>query len=192
MTADRAEPPGIQNEPHCGLESLIRATHADLGRIAYRFLGNKADAEDAIQNACIKMMHAWTKVAGLATSAQQRAYLVTTVINEALQIRRQLLRERELLAQDMFSAEQPDPRWIADFPGGSGQAAREHLRRVWKTISELPEENREVMALYAAGYEYREIAEMLDITVSTVGSHVCSARRRLRLAAGDDWEEGQA
>ena len=38
----------------------------------------------------------------------------------------------------------------------------------------MPEENREVMALHASGYEYREIADMLDITVSTVGSHVSS------------------
>jgi DNA-directed RNA polymerase specialized sigma24 family protein len=63
---------------------------------------------------------------------------------------------------------------MPDFPGGSGQAAGEQLRRAWKAISELPEENREVMALHASGYEYREIADMLDITVSTIGSHVSS------------------
>jgi RNA polymerase sigma-70 factor (ECF subfamily) len=192
MTAGRAEQPGPQNEPHRDLESLIRATHAELGRIAYRILGNKADADDAIQNACIKMLRCWPKVAGFATAAQQRAYLIRTVTNEALQIRRQPLRERELLAQDLLSAEQTDRGWMPDFPGGSGQEAKEQLRRVWKAISELPEENRDVMALHAGGYEYREIAEMLDIAVSTVGSHVSSARKRLRLAMGDDWEEGQA
>jgi RNA polymerase sigma-70 factor, ECF subfamily len=192
MTAGWAGPPGHQDESHRALESLIRATHAELGRIAYRCLGNMADAEDAIQNACVKLMRSWPKVEGLATGAQQRAYLVTTVTNEALQIRRQPRRERELLAQGLLSAEQMDLGWMPDFPGGSGQAAREQLRRVWKAISELPEENREVMALRAAGYEYREIAEMLDIAVSTVGSHVSSARKRLRLIAGDDWEEGPA
>jgi len=69
--------------------------------------------------------------------------------------------------------------------------AAEHLRRVWQSISELPDGNREVVALFAAGYEYREIAEMLGIAVSTVRSHVSNARRRLPQAISDR-EEGLA
>ncbi len=82
--------------------------------------------------------------------------------------------------------------WLPEFPGGRGHAAAGHLRRVWQAISELPDENREVVLLFAAGYEYSEIAEMLDIATSTARSHVSSARRRLPRAAPPDWEEGPA
>lgn len=160
--------------PYGDIESLIRATHAELGRVAFRSLGNHADAEDAVQSACIKVLRCWAKVGSFTTAAQQRAYLVTTVTNEALQIRRQNHRVRESLA-----AQEAEPGWMPEFSGGHGQAAGEHLRCVWKAISALPDENREVVLLFAAGYEYREIAEMLDIAVSTVRSHISSARKRL-------------
>ena len=185
MTAGRAERPMSRGDPHRDIESLIRATHGELGRVAFRSLGKRADAEDAVQSACIKVGRCWPRVADLRTAAQQRAYLIATVTNEALQIRRQPHRQRELFVIDDI-----DPAWIPDFPGGRGHAAREHLRRVWQAISELPDGNRQVVSLFAAGYEYGEIAEMLDIEISTVRSHVSSARRKLPRAAGDGWEEG--
>jgi RNA polymerase sigma-70 factor (ECF subfamily) len=187
MIADRAGPPVPGHGPYCDIESLIRAMHSELGRIAVGCLGNLPDAEDAVQLACVKMMRCWPTVACLASAAQQRAYLVRTVINEALQIHRQAHRKREL-----FTLEDMDPGWMPEFPGASGQAARDHLRLVGQAISELPGENREVVLLFAAGYEYREIAEMLNINVSTVRSHISSARKRLPRAADDSREEGQA
>jgi RNA polymerase sigma-70 factor (ECF subfamily) len=155
--------------------------------VAFRYLGNRDDAEDAVQSACIKLLRCWAKVGGFGTAAQQRAYLVTTVTNEALQMLRQSHRRREVLAEA-----DTESGWMPEFPGGHGHAAAEHLRRVWQAISELPDGNREVVSLFAAGYEYDEIAEMLDIAISTVRSHVCSARERLRLVASPDRKEGLA
>ena len=186
MTANLARPAAPRDGPYLNIESLIRATHAELGRVAFRCVGNRADADDAVQRACIKVLQCWPKVAGFATAAQQRAYLVTTVTNETLQMRRQPHRRREVPA----AVDTEAVGWTPEFPGGRGHAAAEYLRRVWQAISELPDENREVVLLFAAGYEYIEIAEMLDIAVSTVRSHVSSARRRLPRASTPDWEEG--
>jgi RNA polymerase sigma factor (sigma-70 family) len=185
MTADWIGRPAPRHGPYRDIESLIRATHDELGRVAFRCLGHRADAEDALQAAFVKVLRCWPKVAGLATSAQQHAYLVTVVTNETLQIRRQVHRRRELPAVD-----EAEPGWTPDFPGGYGQTAREHLRLVWQAISGLPNENREVVILFAAGYEYKEIAEMLGVAVSTVRSHVSSARKRLLRGFPDDREEG--
>ena len=131
-----------------------------------------------MQTACIRVLRCWPNVARLATAAQQRAYLVTTVTNEALQIRRLPHRRREFLAVDRMEAGETEPDGSPQFPGGA-LGAKEHLRLVWQAISELPDGNREVVALFAAGYEFREIAEMLDIAVSTVRTHVSRARKRL-------------
>jgi RNA polymerase sigma-70 factor, ECF subfamily len=190
MTADWAERLMPGQGPYRDIESLIRATHDQLSRVAFRCLGHQADAEDAVQTACVKVLRCWPKVAGLATAAKQRAYLVTTVTNEALQIRRKPHRRRELLAVDGTGPGETEPGWSPEFPGGDGQKAREHLRLVWQAISELPDGNREVVALFAAGYEYREIAEMLNVAVSTVRTHVSRARQRLPETTPDSWEEG--
>ena len=96
MNGDPAGARDMRDEPHRDIESLIRATHADLGRIAFRCLRNRADAEDAVQSECIRVLLCWPKIESFETTAQQRAYLITTVTNEALQMRRQAYRRREV------------------------------------------------------------------------------------------------
>ena len=125
-----------------------------------------------MQAGCIKIWRRWPKVAGLKTAAKQRAYLVKAVANEALQIHRRPHRKRELLTADGTQPSETDLGWTPELPGGHGYEAKECLRRVWQDISDLPNGNREVVALFAAGYEYKEISEMLDVEVSTVRSHV--------------------
>ena len=164
------------------VESLIRATHAGLVRAAFRLLGNRADAEDAVQEGCIKVMLRWPMVGGLATARQQRAYLLTVVMREALQILRQPYRKRE--RPEAGAAE--DAR-ITD---EAGLEAGEQLRAVWRAIGELPVGCRDVVILFAAGYEYREIASALGVHVSTVRSHMSNARKQLPRAAPGGPEGG--
>ena len=57
---------------------------------------------------------------------------------------------------------------------------RERYQAACRAIARLPEGCREVIALYAAGYEYGEVAEMLGVRVITVRSHMSNARKYLR------------
>jgi RNA polymerase sigma-70 factor (ECF subfamily) len=183
VTEELDRPAALLHEPFGDIESLIRVTHSELVGVAFRVLGNKPDAEDAVQEACIKIMRAWSRVRSLLTAKQQRAYVCRTVANEALQIKRHQKQKRESLGADeghnSFRIEPPDE---------AGQAAGEHLRLVWEAISELPERCRETTILFAAGYEYHEIAAMLGIQVSTVRSHINHAREQLPRTAPDAWE----
>ena len=69
--------------------------------------------------------------------------------------------------------------------------ARADLRLLWKAIGELPRMRRDVVALRAAGYEYREIAASLGVSISTVRSHVSNARKQLSRTVPRDWEGAQ-
>lgn len=119
MTADRAGPPAPGQDPYRDIESLIRATHDELCRIAFRCLGHRADAEDAVQAACVSVLRCWPNVGRLATAAQQRAYLAKTVINQTLQIRRQPCRRHEFLAVDEMEPDLAERGWTPEFPGGA-------------------------------------------------------------------------
>jgi RNA polymerase sigma factor (sigma-70 family) len=190
VTADWAGPPTPGQDPYGDIESLIRALHDELGGVAFRYLGHHDDAKEAVQEGLIKASRCWPKIAGFTTAGRQRAYLVRIVINEALQIRRRAHRKWELLTADGTPPSETGPGWIPELPGGHGYTAKEHLLRVCQAIGELPDGNREVVALFAAGYEYQEISEMLDVAVSTVRSHVHLGRKRLPKPVPDDGEEG--
>lgn len=182
MTADVSRAAEV---PYRDIEALIRATHDGLVRAAFRLLGNRADAEDAVQEACIKAMRNWSTLGRLPTARTQRAYLLKAVLREALQILRQPYRRREHLEADR--AEHPH---LTEHLDEAGQAAVEHLQLVWKAISELPEGRREVVIMYAAGYEYQEIASALGVDVSTVRSHMSNARKQLPRPAPGELEGG--
>ena len=128
---------------------------------------------------------AWHRVGGLPTPDEQRAYLFRIVINEALHILRYPHRRWERLGVD------------TDTGGASWEAldeqvqARADLRLLWKAIGELPEMRRDVVALRAAGYEYREIAASLGVSISTVRSHISYARKQLSRTVARDWEGAQ-
>lgn len=171
--------------PYGDAESLFRAAHNELMRVAYALLGNHADTEDAAQDSFFKLVTAWHRVEGLPTPDEQRAYLFRIVINEALHILRYPHRRWERLGVD------------TDQDGASGEAldeqvqARADLRLLWKAIGELPRMRRDVVALRAAGYEYREIAASLGVSISTARSHVSYARKQLSRTVARDWEGAQ-
>jgi RNA polymerase sigma factor (sigma-70 family) len=58
---------------------------------------------------------------------------------------------------------------------------RERQDRVWREVESLPEQLREALALfYISGYSNTEIAEFLNVPVSTVKKRLHTARNRLR------------
>ena len=48
--------------PYGDAESLFRAAHNELMRVAYALLGNRADTEDAAQDSFFKLVTAWHRV----------------------------------------------------------------------------------------------------------------------------------
>jgi RNA polymerase sigma factor (sigma-70 family) len=182
VTTDSSGRPIPQEESHRDIESLVRATHDEAVRVAFRILRNHADTEDAVQTAYVRVTLNWSFVASLPTAENQHAYLRTVVRNEALQIIRRRDRRREDLGFD-----RTESLHIAEHLEEQAQA-REDLRLAWQAISKLPEGRQEVVIRYATGYEYREIAEMLGIGVTTVRSHISNARKQLRQAMPGDGE----
>jgi len=168
--------------PYHDIEALIHATHGEFASAAFRIVRNYADAEDAMQSACIKVLLMWPKVSGFPTAAKQRAYLYSAVRNEALQI----LRKRQRRKECYDLCESGDPR-IPEQLAALARARRD-LRLALKIIEEMPTARRKVVKLRIDNYGYGEIAAMLDISVSTVRSHISDARKHLRQVMPGDGE----
>jgi RNA polymerase sigma-70 factor, ECF subfamily len=135
---------------------------ARLYTVAYRLLGNRADAEDAVQRALLKAFEARGSYAPRWALSTWLYRVLTNVCIDELRRRRRVPPE-------------PLP------PGRAGaQVERVDLARALATV---PREARVLLALhYVNGLSYRELAAIRGISVNTVKSQLARGKAILRNA----------
>jgi RNA polymerase sigma-70 factor (ECF subfamily) len=160
------------------LDELFRRYRGLAFRVAYRLLGNEADALDAVQDGFAKAL---THLPGFQGRSTFKTWLLRVVSNAALDLGRQRGR-REALSLDGLGAgdrEQLEPLTHENAAGG---LARGDMRRVLNAaLAALPEAQRRTFVLHAeAELSYREVADVLGISIGTVMSRLFYARQKLR------------
>jgi RNA polymerase sigma factor (sigma-70 family) len=144
--------------------------------------GDRADAEDVVQEACLRAFRAITTFAG--TNA--RAWVLTIVRNTAyswLQKNRraELVPVDELESNERAQAERgADIEELIPLNPEADLIARADEAHIREEIEKLPPEFREALVLRdIQGLEYRDIAQITSVPVGTVMSRLARARRRL-------------
>lgn len=152
--------------------------HLDAAYTLARYLTrNPHDAEDVVQDACLRALKYFDGFRGEAGSA--RAWLLAIVRNTAHTWRGR--RRGDALATE-FDETQHSDAVADDNPEGAllQQAAQETLGRA---LERLAPEFREVIVLRELeGLSYKEISEVAGVPVGTVMSRLSRARARLREA----------
>ena len=150
--------------------------------LARYLLRDAAEAEDAVQDACLRALR---HIDGLR-DADGRAWLLTIVRNVCL-TRRQQSRRREASS---FDEEAHSP--LSAEPGPERDAhTRQTAQRVRHAVAELPEEFREVIVLRELEeLSYKEIADVLGVPAGTVMSRLNRGRARLRELLGPAEDRG--
>jgi RNA polymerase sigma-70 factor (ECF subfamily) len=166
------------------LNELFRRYRQVAYRVAYRLLGNEADALDAVQEAFVKAL---THLRGFEGRSSFKTWLLRVVSNASLDLGRSRGR-REALSFDALGPqhrEEVEPL-VADVAGRDLE--REDLRQMLRrALDELPVAQRQTFVLHAeAGLSYREVAGTLNISIGTVMSRLYYARQKLR-ALLDVW-----
>jgi RNA polymerase sigma-70 factor (ECF subfamily) len=160
------------------LEELFRRYRLLAYRVAHRLLGHEADALDAVQEAFIKAL---THLDGFQGRSSFKTWLLRVVSNAALDLGRQRGR-REALSLNASPPEDGRTREAVICQDPAAGLVRADLRRLLNhALSSLPPAQRQTFVLYAdAGLSYREVAEILNISVGTVMSRLFYARQKLR------------
>ncbi|MBI5067875.1 MAG: sigma-70 family RNA polymerase sigma factor [Deltaproteobacteria bacterium] len=149
---------------------LFRGHRAPLLGVCLHLTGDRADAEDALQEAFLSAHRALPAFRG---EARLSTWLWRIAVRAALEVRG---RRRPAAPVD---PELPAP------PAEPPLLARDEARRVLAAMDRLPAEHRVVLSLFAAeGLRHREIAEILGVAEGTVWSRLHEARRRLAAALG--------
>ena len=142
-------------------------------RLAYLMLGDRAGAEDAVQDAFCGLYRHWDR---LADRDRALAYVRSSVLNGC----RSALRRRTT-GRRLLTAYQP--------PTASAEAAvlgLEERQEVMRAVRRLPERQREALVLrFYLDLPEREIARLMGLRPSSVRSATARALRALGHALGE-------
>src|SRR5262245_53662847 len=164
------------------LDDLFRQHRETAYRVAYRLLGNEEDALDAVQEAFVKVL---THLAGFQGRSSFKTWLLRVVSNAALDLGRQRGRRDSLHREELPAGPDRDPPAAAVEPGW--ELERADLRQILHdALGQLPDAQRRTFVLHVdAGLSYREVADVLEISIGTVMSRLFYARQKLRAILAD-------
>ncbi len=157
-------------------QTLVERHSNPAFRLALRTVGARAEAEDVVQEAFIRL---WAKAPDWRPGkARLSTWLWRVVMNLCLDAKR---RPKPLPWDETFDPPDPAPNALAELE------AVENQGRLDRAIADLPQRQREAIALvYGAGASNAQAAETLGISVGALEQLLIRAKRALRGAMGTE------
>ncbi len=172
MLVDKAK-----NGDVASFEALVRKYQSRLYALAFRMVGNPEDAFDVSQDAILKV---YKYIGSFHEKSAFSTWLYAITRNTALDF----LRKRK---KRFFSETKLCAYTEADFVRVYGETPEDSLEKKEKRrllvslIRDLPKPQRDVVILRDIdGYSYKEITEILGVSLGTVKSRLFRARETLR------------
>ena len=153
---------------------------------SYRLLGSEEEARDAAQEAFLK---AYRALPGFKREARFSSWLYQIAVNLC---RDRLRRRKGRTLVSLEALEEVGPVIASRGPGTQDLVEQIDLRRaVRRAIAALPEEQREVVILKEyQGLTFLEIAQALELPISTVKTRLYRGLGQLRLRLENEGVRG--
>jgi RNA polymerase sigma-70 factor, ECF subfamily len=162
--------------------SVVLPHLGDAFALARWLTGDRADAEDVVQDACLR---AFRGIAGYS-GGNARAWVLTIVRHTAFSWLGKNRPAALVVTDDIEAVERaqlergPGPDTAEIQTPETALIAKADTARLERAIALLPTPFRETLVLRELqGLDYREIAEVTGVPVGTVMSRLARARRRL-------------
>ena len=159
---------------------LVDAHQAAVRAFLRRLVGAAADADDLSQEAFARTWEVLHRYDG-------RSSLRTFICGVAFQYWRRARRAgaRRQAREDAYAE-------LADTETGGGDARMAQRLALRRAMEELPEDQRAALALcLGQDFTHQEAADVLNLPLGTVKSHINRGRARLQAALGVPAEQGQ-
>jgi RNA polymerase sigma-70 factor (ECF subfamily) len=151
--------------------ALVERFRQRVWRICFRLLGNEQDANDAAQEVFLRLFTSRAKFEGRSKYA---TWVHAIAVRTCLTIRRGRGRRRR--HEDTASDEQWESQQPSESPGRPGLALD-----LLRMLEVLDEEDRALLILkYAEGYDYDELSEIFELSVSACKMRIMRAREKLQ------------
>lgn len=161
-------------------DELYRRYSSSMLGVCMRYSTNKTEAEDALQEAFIRIFKYIVNFEGRREGSLS-AWIKTIVVNTTLSHNRNNKKHHYTEDIDEIQVGQdPEPFIDEDI-----DVSRSKQQKILKAMQNLPAGYRTVFNLYVLeGYSHKEIAEILEISENTSKSQLSKARRYLKNLLG--------
>ena len=161
---------------------VVRRWERKIYALAYGILGSVEDARDASQETFIA---AYRNLQGFRGEAKVSSWLHRIAVNQCIsRQRRARVRAETALDEEAEAGESLFKVAAGDSPAGFTES-KQRAEAVRRAVASLPQELREVVLMKEfEELTFQEIADALQIPLSTVKSRLYTALRQLRLRLG--------
>lgn len=152
-----------------GLSAELPVLLPRLWRFALRLAGDRHDAEDLVQRACVRALERRQQLQpGTSTLSWMFSIVHSVWINE--------LRARQIRSHGSMQWSEALVEAVADTRACNPESHALY-QQIISSVEKLPDAQRSVMLLVAVeGLSYREAATVLDVPIGTVMSRLARAR----------------
>ncbi len=149
--------------------ALLEAQYDFVFATAFKWCGNREDAEDVAQDVCVKLSRILKTYDGRAAFS---TWLYRVVINAVYDLQRFRMRQNKQ-AQELKATA------MAQMAPSQEQSAL--TSELWAAVRALPDRQRDAMLLvYGEEKNHAEVAQIMDCRESTVSWHVHAAKKALK------------
>lgn len=173
-------------------EQIVSEHGPRVMRLGMRLLGDRADAEDLLQDVFVRVHRS---LDGFRADANLATWITRVTINAARNRVRDARRRRRHVTDSLdepVGRERDDTPTRAELLASDGAGperlalAGEAARRIADALAALPPEFREVLVLREVEQlAYSDIVQATGLELGTVKSRIARGRQRLQLALGD-------
>lgn len=161
----------ISRDDHKALEILFNRYYQALCFFSNRFLNNKYLVEEAVSDVFLNI---WLKRGRIQIQSSIKAYLYTAVRNQSINY----LKKKDYNFEDLEIVDKE--RVIANLSPDHFIYHEELKNEIEKIIRNLPEKRQLIFRMNRIdGFSYKEIAEVLSISVNTVQNQMGHAVKYL-------------
>jgi RNA polymerase sigma-70 factor (ECF subfamily) len=158
---------------------IVKRWQRKIFALCFGMLGTEDEAKDAVQDT---FMLAFRNISNFRGDAKVSSWLHRIAVNQCLTVKRRGKSRSEELLDD--SANREDKVFVAPLAASPSSAAErnERLIAVRKAVNSLPGDLRQVVVMKEfEEMTFQEIAETLEIPLSTVKSRLYTALKQLKM-----------
>ena len=154
------------------LQALLTRNWAWLKGLVYSIVYNPDDVDDCLQDICVRVI---SKIDSLREPERFKPWLAVLAKRQAIKFRQKKATRPAQLDEEIIENRQDEKNKLFE-----SITEQEQYNQMLKAIKSLPEKYREVFIMQLSGdLTYEQIAEILDVPVTTVQIRLVRARKMI-------------